>query len=131
MVHPGLCRNRPCVSTEVYSYPNDQPAATLWYHDHALGLTRIHMDSGLSGMLLLRDATGQSLVRDGVLPDAAAELPLILQDRAFTADGQLYMPSAPGDPIPGKEGTVADDLPPDYAGRCRPSCRSSSATCRW
>ncbi|MDD1770955.1 MAG: hypothetical protein LUO79_07710, partial [Methanomassiliicoccales archaeon] len=24
----------------VYEYPNNQPATTLWYHDHALGLTR-------------------------------------------------------------------------------------------
>ncbi len=39
----------------VYHYPNAQPAATLWYHDHALGVTRINVMSGLAGFYLLRD----------------------------------------------------------------------------
>lgn len=103
-------------ATEVYDYPNDQPAATLWYHDHPLGLTRLGIGSGLFGMVLLRDATADALVREGVLPGGTAELPLILQDRAFTADGQLYLPARPDDPIPGTEETVADELPPGYAG---------------
>ncbi|MDO9708152.1 multicopper oxidase family protein [Paracraurococcus lichenis] len=103
-------------ATELYDYPNDQPAATLWYHDHVLGLTRIHAGSGLVGMVLLQDATEAALVQAGVLPEAETALPLILQDRAFTADGQLYLPAFPDDPMPGGEGTVADELPPDYAG---------------
>src|SRR4051812_2848484 len=106
----------PQFATELYDYPNDQPAATLWYHDHALGLTRIHMGSGLVGLVLLRDATGAALVADGVLPGGAAALPLVRQARAFTAGGQLYLPSQPGDPTPGGEDTAAGELPLDYAG---------------
>jgi spore coat protein A len=72
--------------------------------------------SGLAGLVLLRDETEEALVQHGVLPSGATELPLVLQDRAFTADGQLYLPAHPEDPIPGGGGTVADGLPPDYAG---------------
>src|SRR6185295_16496554 len=40
-----------------YHYPNQQRAATLWYHDHALGITRLNVTMGLSGFYLLRDGT--------------------------------------------------------------------------
>ncbi len=29
--------------TDVYEYPNNQDAATVWYHDHALGITRLNV----------------------------------------------------------------------------------------
>ncbi|HZO72487.1 MAG TPA: twin-arginine translocation signal domain-containing protein, partial [Ktedonobacteraceae bacterium] len=38
-----------------YQYPNTQPATMLWFHDHALGLTRINVFSGLAAAYLLRD----------------------------------------------------------------------------
>ncbi len=44
-----------------YIYPNDQQAATLWYHDHAVGITRLNVYAGLSGLYLLRDAEEKSL----------------------------------------------------------------------
>src|SRR6202000_1819458 len=39
----------------VYRYPNTQPATALWFHDHALGITRINVLSGLSAFYLVRD----------------------------------------------------------------------------
>ena len=30
-------------------YLNDQQSATLWYHDHALGITRLNVYAGLAG----------------------------------------------------------------------------------
>src|SRR2546430_16525365 len=30
----------------VYRYPNSQPATHLWFHDHALGMTRFNVFSG-------------------------------------------------------------------------------------
>ena len=39
-----------------YDYPNDQPAATLWYHDHAMAITRLNVYAGLAGFYLIRDA---------------------------------------------------------------------------
>ena len=74
----------------VYYYPNEQPAATLWYHDHALGLTRINVMSGLAGFYLLRDsedALGKNL------PNGAYEVPLAIQDRTFQSDGSFYFPA--------------------------------------
>lgn len=69
----------------VYSYPNNQPATTLWYHDHALGITRLNVYAGLSGMYLLRDEQERSLQ----LPSGDYEIPLILQDRTLDDQGQL------------------------------------------
>ncbi len=40
----------------IYRYPNSQPATTLWFHDHALGMTRINVFAGLAAFYLLRDS---------------------------------------------------------------------------
>ncbi len=39
----------------LYHYPNAQDAATLWYHDHALGITRLNVYAGLLGAFIVRD----------------------------------------------------------------------------
>jgi spore coat protein A, manganese oxidase len=74
----------------LYHYPNEQQATTLWYHDHALGITRLNVYAGLSGFYLLRDRHELSLN----LPADDYEIPLILQDRALDDQGQLvYAPT--------------------------------------
>ncbi len=74
----------------VYYYPNRQDAAMLWYHDHALGITRLNMYAGLFGIFLVRDD-----FEDGLdLPKAEFEIPLTLYDRSFDQDGQLYYPTS-------------------------------------
>ena len=50
----GVLRG-PGFVTKTFAYPNTQEAATLWYHDHALGATRLNVFSGMSGFYLLRD----------------------------------------------------------------------------
>ena len=112
-----------------YLYRNDQPATTLWYHDHALGMTRTNVYAGLAGFWLIRgdhapadggpvvtdavDDVGTPAVDDGVLPgpaplagdgvlplnspgdplrNAAREIPIVIQDRSFNADGSLFYP---------------------------------------
>jgi len=72
-------------------YPNDQSAATLWYHDHALGITRLNVVAGLAGVYVIRDQEEDALN----LPSGAYELPLLIQDRSFLADGSLWYPPAP------------------------------------
>jgi spore coat protein A len=74
----------------VYNYPNSQPPATLWYHDHALGITRMNVLSGLAGFYLLRNPS--STVAE-LLPSGEYEVPLVIQDRSFLSDGSLYFPS--------------------------------------
>ncbi|PYT71721.1 MAG: bilirubin oxidase [Acidobacteria bacterium] len=75
-----------------YVYPNDQPATTLWYHDHGLGITRLNNYAGLSGIYLIRSAQEDLLG----LPQRPYEIPLVLQDRMFHADGSLLYPVAVG-----------------------------------
>jgi spore coat protein A, manganese oxidase len=76
--------------TAHYSYPNGQQAATLWYHDHAVGITRLNVYAGLSGFYLLRDDEERSMG----LPSDEYEIPLLLQDRSLDDDGQLvYSPT--------------------------------------
>ena len=73
-----------------YSYPNQQAAATLWYHDHAVGITRLNVYAGLSGFCLLRDEAESGLD----LPAGDYEIPLMLQDRRLDDQGQLvYSPT--------------------------------------
>jgi spore coat protein A len=74
-------------------YPLEQEAATLWYHDHAMGLNRLNTYAGLFGMFLIRDQVEDSLH----LPSDKHEIPLLLYDRDFTADGQLFYDTS-GDP---------------------------------
>ena len=77
-------------------YGNDQAATTLWFHDHALGITRLNVYSGQAGFYLLRG--GEHDLPPGVLPGAGSggeavhEIPLAIQDRSFRRDGELFYP---------------------------------------
>ncbi len=71
----------------VYRYPNVQEAAPLWFHDHAMGVTRLNVYAGLAGVWLLTDPA-LNLPPD--LPAAAETVPLVLQDRMFDTNGQLF-----------------------------------------
>ncbi|HRV94651.1 MAG TPA: hypothetical protein P5526_21005, partial [Anaerolineae bacterium] len=98
-----------------FVYENDQPAGTLWYHDHALGITRLNVYAGLAGFYILRDDFDTGKFDNPLeLPAYPYEVALAIQDRMFYDDGRLFYPAFPGDPfyddfITG-EGAV---LPPD------------------
>jgi spore coat protein A len=68
-----------------YYYPNGQDAAALWYHDHAMGITRLNTYAGLFGLYLVRDGVEDELN----LPKGRFEIPLILSDRLLRRDGRL------------------------------------------
>jgi spore coat protein A len=72
----------------VYHYPNNQEAALLWYHDHAMGINRLNVMAGMLGLYIVRDDYERSLN----LPSGPQEIPLVLTDRTFREDGQLYYP---------------------------------------
>jgi spore coat protein A len=74
-------------------YRMDQDAATLWYHDHAMGIERLNQYAGLFGFFLVRDEAEQRLG----LPSGNYEIPLAFADRLFSEDGSLYYPDS-GDP---------------------------------
>jgi spore coat protein A len=65
------------------TYPNDQRAAMLWYHDHVMGVTRFTVYAGLAGLWIVRDERERELE----LPQGPPyELPLLLTDRNFDTD---------------------------------------------
>ncbi len=71
----------------VYMYNNTQEPTTLWYHDHALGITRINVMSGLAGFYLLKDPADPV---QALLPSGTYEVPLAIQDRSFNPDGSFF-----------------------------------------
>ena len=86
--------------TDTYTYPNAQEATTLWYHDHALGVTRTNVYAGLAGFYLLRDPNREPSNLPGGSGDPAAdqygnpyEREIVIQDRMFDTNGQLYWPA--------------------------------------
>jgi len=68
-----------------YHYPNQQDAATLWYHDHAHGRTSKTLYYGLVSMYVLED----ELERELGLPEGEFDVPLVLADHAFNRDGSF------------------------------------------
>jgi spore coat protein A len=98
----------------IFQYPNDQRESTLWYHDHALGMTRLNVYAGPAGFFLVRGGPeGDKAVRDSrtgataVLPGPAPregdkfppnktyyEIPIAVQDRSFYGDGSLFYPDS-------------------------------------
>jgi FtsP/CotA-like multicopper oxidase with cupredoxin domain len=111
----------------VFQYPNDQRESTLWYHDHALGMTRLNVYAGPAGFFLVRGGPeGDKAVLDSrtgvtaVLPSPAPnerdafpsnktyyEIPIAVQDRSFNADGSLFYP----DTRTFFDGIVRDHIP--------------------
>ena len=71
--------------SRVYEYANTQRAAPLWYHDHAHHLESEHVYRGLHGFYLIDDPADDSLQ----LPSGAYDIPIMLTDARFAADGSL------------------------------------------
>ena len=67
----------------VFRYPMDQRAALLWYHDHVMGITKLHVYAGLAGLWIVRDEREREL---GLPEGPPFEVPLLIQDRNFDLD---------------------------------------------
>jgi spore coat protein A len=90
----GFSKTGPAFTNKFYNYPNNQRATTLWYHDHAIGITRLNIYAGLAGFYLIRDKEEDALP----LPKGAYEIPLMIADRSFNPDGSLFYPKRPANP---------------------------------
>jgi spore coat protein A, manganese oxidase len=77
VTQPGQWKN--------YHYPNNHEACTFWYHDHAVGITAENAYFGLAAQYWLRDPHEQGLG----LPSGPYDVPLIIRDAIFAADGSL------------------------------------------
>ncbi|XP_010926058.1 multicopper oxidase LPR2 isoform X2 [Elaeis guineensis] len=83
-------------SRPTFSYPNAQPPGSLWYHDHAMALTRVNLLAGLFGAYSLLAPALESPLR---LPSGPQfDLPLVVFDRSFLSDGSIYMNSTGNNP---------------------------------
>ncbi len=79
-----------------------QDPATLWYHDHAMGINRLNIYAGLFGFYLVRDE-----VEDGLnLPKGPYEIPLAIYDRSFRRDGSLDYPTSGYADAPWRSGGI-------------------------
>lgn len=88
--HDG--KHGPDFVSDTYTYPNTQEAATLWYHDHAMGMTRLNVYAGLAGFYLLRDenTSKKQFSEERLdLPTGEYEIPMVIQDKMFNTDGSL------------------------------------------
>jgi FtsP/CotA-like multicopper oxidase with cupredoxin domain len=103
---------------QYYYYPGEQEAATIWYHDHLLGATRLNVYAGLAGFYFLRGPdeeddhlpgwSGDDLVQE-VAPAGTSgvfnpnpylpEIEIAIQDRMFDTYGELYFPNDPPNPF--------------------------------
>jgi len=85
----------PKFTREVYEYTNHQHGATLWYHDHAIGITRLNVYAGLAGFYLIRDKLEERLN----LPKGRYEIPILIQDKSFNENGSLFYPDNSTPPV--------------------------------
>ena len=79
----------PAYVTNDYIYHNDQQAATIWYHDHTIGVSRLMVYAGLAGLYIIRDPLGTE--KDMQLPTGKYDLPLVFMDKVFWENGTLKM----------------------------------------
>jgi FtsP/CotA-like multicopper oxidase with cupredoxin domain len=83
---PGYYKN-------VFDYPNTQEAAAIWFHDHALGVTRTNVYAGLAAFWFIRDRFDTGAVNNPLtLPAGDQEVELVFQDRQFDTNGQWLFP---------------------------------------
>ena len=78
----------PAAGSANHYYPMDQSARLVWYHDHAMGITRTNAYSGIASALVLIDDFEIGLVNAGLLPDLVG-IPLVIQDKSFVAQNIL------------------------------------------
>lgn len=83
---PGYYKN-------IFDYPNAQEAATIWFHDHALGVTRTNVYAGIAAFWFIRDQFDTGTAGTGLnLPAGPQEIEVVFQDRQFDTTGQWLFP---------------------------------------
>ncbi|KAK1311187.1 hypothetical protein QJS10_CPA08g00635 [Acorus calamus] len=79
----------------------------VWYHDHALGLTRANLLAGLIGAYNIHNDDVETPFD---LPCDEYDRHLVIVDRSFNVDGSLYMNSTGNNP------TIHPEWQPEYFG---------------
>jgi spore coat protein A, manganese oxidase len=101
-----------------FVYPMDVEASTVWYHDHATGITRLNAMAGLAGFLLIRDNNETAMQQFNAtsnppvapkLPSYPYEVPIAVQDHVFW-----------GETVPGTKAVLGQMAVPDQPLACVP-----------
>ena len=92
----GLVKTGPTFTKTTFEYFNGQLPTMLWYHDHALGLTRLNLAAGLEGMFIIRDPRNDNVAP--LLPSGEFEVPLMITDKAFNTDGSIHFTTVGDNP---------------------------------
>ena len=98
----------PTWTKKTYHYPNQQHPGNLWYHDHAMGLTRVNLLAGLIGSYIIRDRQIEDPL--GLPHGNEFDRPLLVFDRSFRTDGTIYMNSTGNNP------SIHPQWQPEYFG---------------
>ncbi len=93
-------------SLPTFNYPNSQGAATLWFHDHSMGITRLNAYAGAAAFYIIKDPAVEGVgalanlpkgrYANPVVPSLQSDefdLPIVIQDKAFTEDGSMVFPT--------------------------------------
>jgi FtsP/CotA-like multicopper oxidase with cupredoxin domain len=92
---PGLAEKGRAFVSSTYNYTNQQEATTLWFHDHTLGIVRLNVYSGMAGFYFIRDGRDSGAANNPIrLPSGDHEVELMVADRQFDTNGQLYFPAS-------------------------------------
>ncbi|KAI9019650.1 bilirubin oxidase [Hyaloraphidium curvatum] len=89
----------------VFVYPNAMKPTTLWHHDHVAYMTRLNVLAGMAGFYIIKHP-----VEASVLPSGPYEIPIVMQDRTFRADGSIYIEKEGDNP------SVHPNWNPEYFG---------------
>ncbi|GAA0547214.1 multicopper oxidase family protein [Actinomadura livida] len=98
----------PAGGSKVYTYPNRQPGATLWYHDHVHHLEAEHVFRGLHGFYLLKGYDEARLN----LPSGEYDVPIMLRYGKFDEDGQILF--SPYDDVSTRTTFLVNGRPQPY-----------------
>lgn len=104
----GFTDRGPTWTKKTYRYNNVQHPGNLWYHDHAMGLTRVNLLAGLIGAYVVHNPDIEGPL--GLPYRDEFDRPLIVFDRSFCTDGSIYMNSTGNNP------SIHPQWQPEYFG---------------
>ncbi|CAH9076858.1 unnamed protein product [Cuscuta europaea] len=104
----GFRDRGPTWTKKKYHYHNHQHPGTMWYHDHAMGLTRVNLLAGLVGAYVLRQPNIE--VPLGLPHGVDFDRVLVVFDRSFYTNGSIYMNTKGNNP------SIHPQWQPEYFG---------------
>lgn len=103
----GFKQKGPNWKKEVYVYHNARETGNMWYHDHALGYTRLNLLAGLIGAYTVSNPAVEDAFQ---LPSGKYDQHLVVFDRSFTRSGDIYINSTGDNP------SIHPEWQPEYFG---------------